>query len=157
MLQQCALLALLVASSRAATSCIDDPTQASCASYQYDGAAEDIKTNCFMMPWMIGCGVNSMCKNGSIPDSSPYCQPFSILATSCVDDGMADMGGCMNYTKLCSSGSVVKQCTQQPPIPRVVHTSSSQVRTSGGTIFSGPGLPTQQTCGQTCFHRFVDV
>ena len=52
--------------------------------------------------------------------SGPYCGTFVLLATLCTD--MPSMAACKGYKALCapSTGSVVKQCAQQAPIPRWV-------------------------------------
>lgn len=109
--------------------CLTDPSQPSCAAYTLPAAEieADIENNCQAMSWMIGCSVRSACADGRIPSSSPYCAPFSILATSCVDFDMDGMRGCQNYVALCTRDSVVPQCSEHPPIPRVVHTMASQV------------------------------
>lgn len=49
--------------------------------------------------------------------SGVFCQPFTLLATMCVD--MPTMTACSSYLALCNTtGSVVRQCAQQQPIPR---------------------------------------
>lgn len=51
---------------------------------------------------------------------------MSILADSCVD--MGGMSGCFNYKKLCfNPRSVVKQCSDAPAVPRVLHTMKASV------------------------------
>jgi hypothetical protein len=109
--------------------CVTQSSTPQCASYQYpeDSVVRDIEDNCAAMPWMIACGVWQACQAGKISGTSPYCSPFSVLASSCVDKGMQSMSGCLAYTQLCKADSKVKQCTDHPPIPRVVHTSQSQV------------------------------
>jgi hypothetical protein len=124
------LSGLLVApvGGNAASTCLADPTQASCSSYVYpeDKIVADIGLNCQQMPWMVGCSVWNACQAGKM-SSSQYCAPFSVLASSCLDEGMGNMRGCLGYTKLCSTGSRVKQCTDYPGIPQVVQTAASQV------------------------------
>jgi hypothetical protein len=128
----CLSVALVAAAleATAMSPCIAQSSSSDCASYQYpeDSVIRDIEDNCAAMPWMIGCSVWQACDSGKIKKTSPYCAPFSILASSCVDDGMENMSGCLAYVKLCKPDSKVRQCAEHPPIPLVVHTAKSQVR-----------------------------
>ena len=118
------------AAQSADDACITDPTMASCDSYVYpeDQVIADIQLNCQQMPWMIGCSVWDACMDGSMGEDNRYCNPFSVLSTQCVDQGMEMMGGCLNYVGMCRTGSMVPQCDEFPPIPNVVSTVPSQVR-----------------------------
>jgi hypothetical protein len=130
MLAATVLLAAAASARAGVPACVRDPAQASCTTYKYPDASaiQDITKNCFEMPWMIGCGIRGGCQNGTVPKSSPYCTPFSVLASSCADHEMDGMAGCQNYMSLCSSHSVVKQCNDVGPVPSLVHTTESQVR-----------------------------
>ena len=135
MLYLAALALALAPAARAqaaqqASPCLTDPSQPQCANYVYPAASieQDIDSNCQAMPWMVGCSVRRACAEGRLPSGSPYCAPFSVLATSCVDAHMDGMRGCLSYIALCSRDSAVPQCSEHLPIPRVVHTMASQVR-----------------------------
>jgi hypothetical protein len=64
--------------------------------------------------------VQTLCENPK-KASGKYCEPFSILADGCTD--MPKMSGCEDYTSMCSAGSVIKECTEYPPIPGLPTTS----------------------------------
>ena len=56
---------------------------------------------------------------------------MSILADLCID--MGGMSGCINYKQLClNPRSVVKQCSDAPAVPRVLHTMKVSTLASGG-------------------------
>ena len=76
---------------------------------------------------------------------------MSILADLCLD--MGGMSGCINYKKLCLNlRSVVKQCSDAPAVPRVLHTMQVSVSVSSGggdavaLLFVG-GVCTRYTYG----------
>eukprot|EP00892_Ulva_mutabilis_P009424 jgi/Ulvmu1/6854/UM031_0059.1 len=134
--------------------CASDPTDPECESYVYpdDLALADAKTNCQMMPFMVGCNVLEACENGDMDSDSQYCRPFDILATTCIDPGMSGMGGCHVYTPLClTRGSVVAQCDTQPGVPRLVGTTRTQVQIveNCGT-HSMPGCEDCTSTGMQC-------
>jgi hypothetical protein len=121
----------MVASDAVLPPCAVDPTSTSCVSYNYpdDLAIADIKMNCEMMPFMIGCSVWRACQRGDMDADSKSCKPFSVLASLCIDQGMSGMSGCKVYTPLCVPASVVTQCREQSAIPRMVSTNPTQVCT----------------------------
>jgi hypothetical protein len=104
------------------------PSNASCSNYMYPDALakQDIETNCQAMPFMTACNVWQACKSGAV--SGAICNPFNILASTCLDEGMHKMPGCAVYTPMCleSADSVVKQC-DGAGITRLVHTMATQV------------------------------
>ncbi|KAH6601154.1 hypothetical protein BASA50_001833 [Batrachochytrium salamandrivorans] len=96
--------------------CINDPTAPICQSYQLPSAnvSFDLDTLCSSMPNMPGCSIRKSCS--LLPTSRRwYCKEFSILADVCAKD-MPGMRGCGSYTKMCKTGSVIKQCYDEPPI-----------------------------------------
>lgn len=104
--------------------CLEDPTKAQCADYRYPAAnaTEDNRLLCEAMPNMVGCTLQSTCEATGV--STGYCSPFSLLGDLCKD--MPAMGGCRKYMQLCgSSTSVVKQCTQEGPLPGVMSTDAT--------------------------------
>jgi copper transporter 1 len=55
-----------------------------------------------------------------------FCSGFSILGDICkADVGMSSMNGCQNYASLCQSGSAVKQCSIEKPLPGIITTSQT--------------------------------
>eukprot|EP01135_Chromosphaera_perkinsii_P000478 Nk52_evm32s96 gene=Nk52_evmTU32s96 len=108
-----------VAFSSTTEVCLNDPSVASCASYQLpeNMALMGVNMNCMMMPWMTSCSQQSFCDNpsssfGTTNNAKPdYCSGFSLLKSSCED--MPKMMGCANYTALCGSqtNSVVSSCS----------------------------------------------
>jgi hypothetical protein len=109
--------------------CAKDPTVASCRTFVYpdESAKMDIQTNCQAMPFMVGCSIWNACESGEMGPDNKLCQPFQVLATTCNDQGMSGMAGCHVYTPMCSTGSVVAQCTGAG-LQRMVHTMQTQVR-----------------------------
>lgn len=108
--------------------CIDDPTDASCAGYEYplDSVQEDLLTLCVTegtsMPWMTGCSIRNACRD--MDSSTGLCTPFTLLATLCAD--MPGMSGCRSYNSLCGADSVVQQCTRDASIPWAPTTMHTQ-------------------------------
>eukprot|EP00892_Ulva_mutabilis_P009425 jgi/Ulvmu1/6855/UM031_0060.1 len=106
--------------------CATDPALATCESYEYPDALAltDAKVNCRMMPFMVACDVVEACEDGSLPATSPHCDAFDLLASTCKDEGMDGMAGCNVYTPMClNESSVVAQCTLHPGIPGMVNTN----------------------------------
>ncbi|KAG2495075.1 hypothetical protein HYH03_006686 [Edaphochlamys debaryana] len=98
--------------------CVLDSSAPACAAYTYPDASalEDIARLCGSMPDMPGCAIEAACDKHDGSVSERYCRPFTVLGTLCGD--MPGMRGCESYKALCvKPGSVVAQCTQQPPIP----------------------------------------
>eukprot|EP01118_Nematostelium_gracile_P014852 TRINITY_DN586_c0_g1_i1.p1 TRINITY_DN586_c0_g1~~TRINITY_DN586_c0_g1_i1.p1 ORF type:complete len:361 (-),score=68.75 TRINITY_DN586_c0_g1_i1:5-1018(-) len=90
--------------------CITDPSQPSCAQYRLNDTLvlSQINSNCMMMPDMIGCSIQHLCKESDNFDNSPYCEDFSILKELCTDMGM---GPCKDYKSMCTpNNSVVQEC-----------------------------------------------
>lgn len=99
--------------SRAVTaldSCVDNPLQTNCSSFQYPltAAAEDLNKLCSAMHFMSACSVAKACNaSGAGPDNPTgpgaaeissnnpdICQPFNQVATVCkLDKGMSRMSG----------------------------------------------------------------
>jgi hypothetical protein len=118
--------------------CLHDPAHAKCEGYQYpdSSASSDLQRLCVAMPFMSACTMVTAC-NASHPSKpvsqrASTCTPFNLLATACgVDKDMSGMRGCANYTSLCSPGSRVTECTNQPGLAFLPTTS--QVLMEGTT------------------------
>ena len=95
----------------AVISCVDDPTQPHCATYQLPSATVDanIADLCDSMPNMPGCSLQTSCKNDTVLQQTSFCTRFAALKTICMD--MPKMSGCSNFTSMClTTGTVVQQC-----------------------------------------------
>ncbi|KAJ1570113.1 hypothetical protein HK096_010590 [Nowakowskiella sp. JEL0078] len=103
------------------TECLQTPTLSTCSSLQYPDsyAVSDRQLLCKGMPYMLGCSIATSCGSDT---TSQFCQPFSLLADICSQD-MPTMSGCRNYTQLCASGSVIKECSTSPPLTNLPKTS----------------------------------
>lgn len=89
----------------------------------------EIQTNltylCESMPNMSGCTLRTLCTGGQA--SGDYCSGFSLLADVCTD--MPTMNGCQGFNTLCSTGTVVKQCLDNPAVSSLVGTDAAQADT----------------------------
>lgn len=115
--------------------CVMNPKKASCSSYEYpeDMARDDIASLCDAMPYMIACGLWEACEAGDLPDS-PYCHPFTVLATGCNDEGMSGMEGCAGYNAMCVDGTRVAQCRERRPVPSMLQTTETQVSSENWSL-----------------------
>ena len=93
--------------------CIESPENPTCRDFKLSRKEVDnsLLKLCESMPGMPGCYLKSNCD-----PSIPYCSPFSLLASVCKYD-MPKMHECRTYTKLCSTSSVIRQCTTDIPLP----------------------------------------
>eukprot|EP00941_MAST-03F_sp_MAST-3F-sp1_P005059 g5059.t1 len=112
------LLPSIVASLECSNTCIANPKDAACADCKYN-ASDDIDMTCDMMKthFSLPCAVRDSCK------SDPMCSTFRLLATICSENDNMSMG-CENYEKLCTKGSLVKQCLEEPPLKSLEKTKS---------------------------------
>ncbi|KAJ9084385.1 hypothetical protein DSO57_1025106 [Entomophthora muscae] len=63
---------------------------------------------------MLGCSLQKICKDDDFMLKTT-CSPFSVLANLCQKN--PEQPGCKErYAKLCSRDSVVKQCSDNPPL-----------------------------------------
>lgn len=123
-----ATLFALVLLSFAQPNCFSDPSDPSCASFEYpeDVAGENLDMLCMMMSNMVGCTLRRHCDSGAIPSMSPRCTPFSLLTDICRNDpGMAGMGGCSDYRNICGTNSTVEQCTTETGTTAVLSTADA--------------------------------
>jgi len=119
------LLAALVAAAAAQSSCLEDPSQASCAQFSISNDQATMQTNmlCQMMPNMAVCTLRTICEenaDNTAIGQSHFCAPFSLLKAGCTD--MPNMGACQMFNAMCGPGSVVQQCQ--------MHSASSSLPTS---------------------------
>jgi hypothetical protein len=115
--------------------CISDgrASDPACADARYpeDRAEADVATLCRAMPDMAGCTLRRLCKSGGAPSSSsssssPFCEPFSLLASLCEE--MPTMRGCGAYVALCGRErnaplpppQPIAQCRQHPAPEKLV-------------------------------------
>lgn len=101
--------------------CVSNPMQSNCTSYQYPvaAAAEDLSKLCGAMHFMAACSVAKVCNASGAGPEDPtgpgaakvssrnpnICQPFNQVATVCkLDAGMSRMSGKADtVTPLCRS------------------------------------------------------
>jgi len=89
--------------------CILLPSTFSCSNYSLPElyVEQGIQNQCANSnDSMPGCTVDSICKQSSYSSSS-FCQSFRIYKELCED---MEMGGCEDYTSMCTSNSVVEEC-----------------------------------------------
>lgn len=111
-------------------SCVNDPMQSNCTSYNYPvaAAAEDLSKLCNAMPFMAACSVSKLCNaSGAGPDAPTgpgaakisrnnpnVCQPFNQVSTVCkLDIGMSRMSGKWNSM---GQSACAKTYRQQLPL-----------------------------------------
>ncbi|EGF84162.1 hypothetical protein BATDEDRAFT_84890 [Batrachochytrium dendrobatidis JAM81] len=102
--------------TKASDDCIVDPTAIACRSYKYpsENITQNLNALCGSMPNMPGCSIRKSCTQ--LPTSKKwFCKEFSLLADICAAD-MSGMRDCSNYVKMCKTGTLVKQCYDEPPI-----------------------------------------
>lgn len=109
--------------------CFEDPTSNSCQDFTMsdDDVLADMKDLCVTpgpsMPYMLACSLWAACQAGTA--NGPYCAPFSLLGTGCVD--MPRMSGCRRYRALCGNpATVVQQCKATPPLPKALTTKQAR-------------------------------
>jgi copper transporter 1 len=134
------------------------PSSPDCKTYKYtdENAQADIINLCQAHGMdgdtMPGCSINSMCQKKA--SSEPKCSKMSILSNICKVD-MPMMGGCSNYTKICSESSVVDQCKIETPISFIPTTQ--EVRSYVKEICSSHFMEGCSQCstGSTCDYLTV--
>lgn len=138
---------LLVSNICSATaSCIDDPTAPACRTYTYKNASNDLKSACGgMMASMSGCSVRTQCQVGGAGGAA--CSPFSLLLLACSE--MPMMSACDTAHKLCAAGSVVRECTEEPPLLLKIPTSSNARSGVRGACAQMPKMPGCDMCTDT--------
>ncbi|KAJ9079476.1 hypothetical protein DSO57_1034965 [Entomophthora muscae] len=135
----------LVASADLA-SCVSNNQTPDCAKLSVDDATINTTLDgiCGKDVSIVGCSIRAACSRNA---TATYCSPFSLWADICASDYAADER-CKTYTGLCSTGSVVEQCSKDKPLPKIV--SSRSVATSLSTICSDPGHKMPACVDVTC-------
>jgi len=101
---------LLSCSAASNDTCVLNPSNSSCTNYQLPSSVVDgdISMLCDMMPWMLGCGLDSLCTTQTgLSNQSLYCNNFGIYTGLCADMAMKP---CTDRQNMCAPGSVVSEC-----------------------------------------------
>ncbi|KAJ3274230.1 hypothetical protein HDV01_003303 [Terramyces sp. JEL0728] len=114
-----------------ATDCTTDPKQSGCKDFRLDAkiVQDSITDLCTQMPLMPGCTVKNYCADERI-SHRPFCTSFSVLADICAED-MPKMKGCKPYISVCPRDTMVRQCSEEKPIPSLPTTKRAKELVKG--------------------------
>ncbi|KAL3899979.1 MAG: hypothetical protein SGCHY_001658 [Lobulomycetales sp.] len=142
LLMLAAATCIQLASTQSLEECVETPSNATCASFQYSEelAKADLDSLCRQMPFMVGCSLRKQCQDAGLTTGT--CTSFSLLGSVCAADHPR-MGDCENYRSLClitGSGdqatgpvpvpAVVEQCAAEAPVPNLISSlqASNQIK-----------------------------
>jgi hypothetical protein len=111
--------------------CVANPTLAECALAYYpdDEAEAQFEDLCVKAPYLTSCNFHEVCEEGTTVEHEGselgrYCGYQFLLKAACTVDVPSlpsaitgNVTECADRSKLCASGSVVKQCLNNPPVP----------------------------------------
>lgn len=109
----CFIAALCVLST-SALDCITTPQDAACENFQFPNSQDIVTSFCGMMSDMPACTIYNICQNptyNSSTSANGVCTSFSLATDLCFDMPDMDRASCSNLTSMCTTSSVVRECS----------------------------------------------